>query len=254
MLFTTGACGEPDWEAVLSLTAPRMQDYADAHGYEFKQLWYDDLKPEWLTLFHDPEPFLGGAINQEVRAPFLRWKSDPHFLAPCWLRYAYILQLLDEGYDVIAYLDADVAVLDKSEDFLSLIPSTRWLATPISGPSTDNAGPGGAMMVTRNTDMSRLFWRLVWQGQLWKSHPEWTDGVDFMAMLGYTITAPVHKILTTAYDPFFCEIRNDWFTWYPGKARMIHAAGEGGSGNTAWKIGVLHQIIAEYEGGWGRHE
>jgi hypothetical protein len=241
IIITTGAgSGESDWEELLSLTSPRMEAYADRHGYDFKEFWYTDLNDEWQNVFRNPDRFVSGAVNYEVRKDFIRWRGDRALLAPSWLRYAAVIQLMDT-YDVVVYLDGDVVVCDFSEDFLSTIPEDKWLGSPISGPSADNAGPGGPMIITRS--QAKEFWRRVWDGRLWISNPLWTDGVDMMAELGYTTTAPVHKIIATAYDLLFYEVPRGWLAWHPERGRMVHAAG--GSGNVAVKMQIIRQIIRE---------
>ena len=243
IIITTGAGpGESDWEELLSITSPRMEVYADRHGYDFKEFWYTDLDDAWGWVFSHPDGFVEGAVNYDVRKDFIRWKVDRSLLAPCWLRYAAIMQLM-EDYDVVVYLDGDVVVCDFSEDFLSAMPEDKWLGSPISGPSADNAGPGGPMIITRSNAQAKAFWRRVWDGRLWIPNPLWTDGVDFMAELGYTTSAPVHKVVATVYDPHFYEVPRNWLAWHPERGRMVHAAG--GSGNVGAKMQIIRQIIQE---------
>lgn len=244
IIMTTGCAPGEEWQPVLDISVPRFKKYAALHGYDFQAIWYTDICHDRFPEFHDPGLFDSGAVNYGVRQNFIRWKLDRSMLAPNWLRYAAVIQLLGE-YDLVLYFDSDVVIADFSKDVLADMKEHEWLAAPIVGPSPDNAGPGGPVWASRSRLASKAFWLNVWKGQLWKSHPLWTDGVDFMDMLGYTITPPVHKVRATEYDQFFYEIPRGTVAWYPARGPFIHAAGGAGSGDVAWKIPVMRQIAEE---------
>jgi hypothetical protein len=245
IIFTTGCASGEDWERVLELTTPRFRAYASIHGYEFRTVWYGDIDPVCWPEFDDPVRFSAGAVNVDSRRDFIFWKGNRAKLAPNWLRYAKTLDFLVE-YDLVMYLDADVVIRDMARDIAHDVPEHCWLAAPINGPSPDNAGPGGPLYIARRG--SREFWKRVWLGQAWKGHPSWTDGVDFMQLLGYTITEPVHKQFPSEYDSRFHEVGKEWLSWWPLKARFVHVAGGGGGGNVGWKLPLIQTAVLEAEG------
>ncbi len=245
-LISTSCRVDEAWTAVLDVSFPRFREYAKENGYDFIPIWYDGLSPILEHDFTHPDRFLDGVINYEQRKDFILWKLNRDLLAPNWLRYAWTVQLL-EKYDVVLYLDGDVIVNTK-DDVLDAVPEDSWLACPVNGPSPDNAGPGGPMYLARSGDRSIDFWRRVWNGQLWKTHPSWTDGVDFMALLGYSISEPVHKIRDSEYD--FFTIPHEWMVWrgqgQVEKGKMYHIGG--GNGDPIGKAALMRRIVVEIEG------
>jgi hypothetical protein len=242
VLLTTGCAPDEPWAEVLALTHPRMRSYAERNGYGFLSAWYEHVVDR-SDEFMNPEPFLDGAINQDVRSDFLRWRGDRRLLAPNWIRYAVAEQLLRRGVDLVVYLDGDVVVMDRNVDVADVIPEDRWLAAPINGPSPDNAGPGGPLWAIRRCPEALAFLEANWAGQLWKTHPNWTDGVDFMALLGYTIHEPVHKDRVTEYDAGFFEIPRPWMAWYPNSGNFVHVQAGVQSGNAAGKVGLIRSML-----------
>lgn len=235
---------ETEWKAVLDLTWPRFQRYADCHGYDFRPVWYEDIDQRMFPEFKNPGPFIGDAARRGSRLDFILWKYDRSMLAPNWLRYAAVLQLLDE-YELIVYLDGDVLIAGMETDLAAGIPTEKWLASAICGPSPDNAGPGGPLFVTRSCEAAWSFWLKVWQGKKWITHPEWTDGVDFMDLLGYTVEPPVHKVRASEYDSAFYELPREWVAWgrNPAPAKAYHMGG--GNAEPAGKAGDIARLIRE---------
>ena len=145
-----------------------MQKYAERHEYDFRAIWYDDIDPARFPEFRNPEPFVQGAVNYVRRRDFIRWRLDRSLLAPNWLRYAAVIQLLDE-YDIVVYFDADLVIADFETDIAAGIPSEKWLAAPICGPSPDNAGPGRAdvhhaqLFALARATSTILEWCFLWQ-------------------------------------------------------------------------------------------
>jgi hypothetical protein len=248
VIITTSADPREPWGAVHALTFPRFRKYAELHGYDFKPIWYDDIDHAVFPEFRNPQPFVEGAVNFDVRADFIRWKMDRNLLAPNWLRYAAILQLIDYGeYDVVVYVDGDLVVGDFETDFMTEIPSDKWLIAPINGPDPNNAGPGGPLLATRACAESREFWRKVWFAKKWIMHPWWTDGVDFMDMLGYTINPPIHKERATEYDASWFVLPSEWVVWFGAnpntRGKFYHPGG--GSGRAEEKVGEIERMIRE---------
>ena len=242
VLLTTGCDAAEPWVDLLGLTHPPMRAYAARHGYTFLSAWYEHVIDRAEEFWH-PEGFVDGAVNYDVRADFIRWQGDRSRLAPNWIRYAVAEQLLRRGVDLVVYLDGDVVVVDPSEDVADAIPTDSWLAAPINGPSPDNAGPGGPMWVVRRCPEALEFMQKNWEGRAWVSHPAWTDGVDFMALLGYSVWPTVHKIGPSPYDAGFHALDRSWMAWYPNMGRFVHAAGGGGSGAVGWKLPVVQEIL-----------
>ncbi len=245
ILITTDCDPKEDWEAVLRITVPRFQRYAHRHGYDFKAVWYGDLRAGSWGEFSNPVQFTAGAANYDVRKDFILWKMDRSWLAPNWLRYAMTLQLIDE-YDLIVYMDGDLVIADFEHDVAEGFPEDKFLATCICGPSSDNAGPGGPLYLTRAGYVAKDFWQRVWAGRKWLTHPNWTDGVDFMDLLGYSIMPPVHKIRETEYDSCFHRLPDNWIVWgrHPtASGRFYHVSDT--SGDPAGKAQAIAQLIAE---------
>ncbi len=241
VLLTTGCDPAEPWAEVLALTHPRMRNYATRHGYDFVPAWYRHVIDRAEEFMH-PDAFVEDAINYDLRADFIRWRMDRSRLAPNWIRYAVAEQMLRQGIDLVVYVDGDVVVLDPSDDIADAIPSDRWLASPISGPSRDNAGPGGPLWAVRRCPEALAFLESNWAGGIWKSHPAWTDGVDFMAMLGYSVWPTVRKVGPSPYDAGFCELGHRWMGWYPDMGgRFLHIGG--GNANPAGKADLIRRIV-----------
>jgi hypothetical protein len=246
-LLFTSACDprETEWQRVLELTTPRMKRYAERHGYDFRMAWYGDIDHQRFPEFKNPGPFIGDAAGRGDRLNFILWKYDRSMLAPNWLRYAVTMQALDE-YDLVMYMDGDLLIGDMETDIFQGWQEGTWIASAISGPNPPHdAGPGGPLYLTRGCPEAKAFWLKVWQGRKWITHPEWTDGVDVMDMLGYSITSPVHKIRATEYDSAFAEIPRDWVVWgrEPGPGKGFHMGG--GNADPASKAGAIARIIKE---------
>jgi hypothetical protein len=246
-IITTGCDPSEPWTAVHALTFPRFRRYSEAHGYDFKPIWYGDIDPNVFPEFRAPETFIAGAVNYEVRKDFIRWRMDRILLAPNWLRYAAIIQMLDGEYDVVVYMDSDLVIEDFSVDLLDEVPADRWLACPLNGPSSDNAGPGGPLVATRSCSESRAFWKSVWFGRKWIEHPWWTDGVDFMDLLGFTVSPPIRKERATEYDSIVHYLPFGTVHWFKEpdstRARFYHPTGSG-SGAPERKVEQISRLLA----------
>jgi hypothetical protein len=246
ILITTGCRSDEPWRQVLDISIPRFQKYAERHGYDFSSVWYGGMNVRFDHLFHHPDAFIDGVINYEVRKDFILWNRDRSVLAPNWLRYAWTIQLM-ETYDLVLYLDGDVVIGDFETDVASVLEDGKWMATPINGPSPDNAGPGGPICIVKTCEESKRFWWKMFLGQEWKRHPLWTDGVDLFALLGYTLSEPIHKYRETEYDQYFQVLPSEWMVWYqqnPSKVGNFYHVG-GGNGNPLGKVAVMQRIIQE---------
>ena len=251
VILTTGCDPSEPWTRVHALTFPRFRKYAERHGYDFVSAWYNgdnyQVDAARFPEFYSPDQFTEGARNYEVRKDFIRWSMNRRWLAPNWIRYAAIIQLL-ETYDVVMYLDGDVVIGDFETDAIAGVPEEKWLVAPLNGPSPDNAGPGGPLFIVKSCAEAKAFWTRVWQGRKWISHEWWTDGVDFMDALGYSIEPPIHKVRDTEYDRAFQILPSDWMVWFganPGARGHFYHPG-GGGGRADAKVGEIKRLIAEY--------
>jgi len=229
VLITTGAGQhENEWAQVLDISGPRFKKYAEAHGYDYREIWYDDINAVRFPEFWNPSSFIGKADLQPWRRDWILWKQNRTMLAPNWLRYAACMQLLGE-YGLVLYFDVDTVIADFEHDIADEFPYDMWLAGPVNGPDPTSAGPGGALWMTRACEDSRRFWDAFWHGKLWTHHPLWTDGIDFMAMLGYTTIPQIRKKKRTQYDKGWHTIDPSWNV-YPRehpeqRGKCYHIAG-----------------------------
>lgn|GEM_PF-5261912 len=246
IIITTGCASGEAWQAVLDISVPRFKKYAERHDYDFKAIWYNDIDAKLFPEFWDANRFDVGAINNDQRRDFIRWTRSRNMLAPNWLRYAAVIQLLKQ-YDVVLYFDADCVLADFETDLSKELQGEKWLATPLCSPSPGEAAPG-TLWVTRSCDQSKDFWWKVWCGQLWKVHPLWTDGVDFMDMLGYSTIPPVHKVRATEYDKSFVALSGEWGVYFvqnpQARGKCYHVAG----GLPAISKATLMQTLIEERG------
>ena len=214
LIFTTG-CGpeENEWRNVLNISEPRFQKYADYNGYDFKTIWYEDIDRKRFPEFWDASLFTRGAAEQPNRRDWIRWIGDRSMLAPNWLRYAAVQQFMSD-YSLIVYFDVDCVIDVKAPDIAESFPYDKWLAGVVNGPNADDAAPGGAVWLTRTCSESKEFWLRVWEGKKWISHPLWTDGVDFVNLLGYTTMPPIYKVRHTEYDHAWHTIPSEWSVYF----------------------------------------
>jgi hypothetical protein len=243
LIITTGCDPREQWQEILKISVPRFERYAQRYGYDFKNIWYPDISAVRFPEFWQPTLFIRGAVNYEQRRDFLQWTGGRNLLAPNWLRYAAVQQLLEQ-YDLIVYFDGDCVIVDFETDLASGIPPEKWLSSAICGPSPDNAGPGGPLWITRSCPESKAFWLKVWQGRKWVTHPLWTDGVDFMDLLGYSIMPPVHKERETEYDSAFHRLSDKWAVWDDNpsaEGKCYHIAG---GTSPMEKAGAMRDLIA----------
>jgi len=214
IIMTTGVGPKEElWQKVLDISGPRFQRYADRHGYDFKAVWYDDISRQRFPEFWNAERFIGKATEQPHRRDWIRWTGDRRMLAPNWLRYAAVQQLMNE-YALIVYFDVDCIIADFETDIAEGFPYDKWIAGPINGPNPDDGAPGGAVWLTRTCEQSKQFWRRVWEGKRWTYHPLWTDGVDFVHLLGYTTMPPIRKVRRTEYDHAWHTISSEWSVYF----------------------------------------
>jgi len=243
IIITTRCLPDEPWAEVLAISEPRFSEYAERHGYDFSPVWYGGLNVRFNHVFHHPEAFIEGVINYDLRKDFILWNRDRTMLAPNWLRYAWTIQLL-ETYDLVVYADADLLLVDLRDDIAEGFPGDRWIANSV--PQNENGGgPSGCLYMTRKCPESISFWWKVWLGQLWKVHPMWTDGVDYMDLLGYSVLPPVRKVRSSEYDKVWWNFGECWATYWKEEkiegVKAYHIAG--GNGNPSGKAAKMREIL-----------
>lgn len=221
--------GEPAWFELWQLARERFMDYAAAHGYDFREFWFDDFdEARWPGLFHGRLPV---------------WPFDPAMTSPCWLKIPAIAQSLDR-YDLVVYLDNDCVILEFLKDIADELPADKWLAM-VEGPCGDGKGPNVGVVVTRSLPISRQFWRQAWDIDAWKT-ARWTDNGQIMHLLGYATSPPMRKLRDTEYTPGYCVLDDCWNSLSevgrPAKGARIYHAAWGRSAE--WKLQVMRDAIA----------
>ncbi len=224
---------EGAWWKLYCVTSERMRRYAKRHGYEYRDVFYEDFdRAEWPGLFSGRLPL---------------WPFDPALTSPCWQKIPAVITALRE-YDAVVYLDNDVAVLDFDRDILDDLPSDRWIGMA-EGVTDEGKGPNvGVMAIRRNPDSVRFF-RDAWETDAWR-WAKWTDQGSIMSLLGFTTQPPIVCLGGTEYTPGYHVLGDEWNSWttigapQPG-ARFYHAAwGRDGQ----WKLDVVRAAIASREG------
>ena len=217
--------GEPAWFALWQLARERFMDYADAHGYEFREFWYNDFDAaRWPGVIHGRLPV---------------WPFDTAMTSPCWLKIPAIAQSL-ERYDLVVYLDNDCIILDFLKDIADELPADKWLAMHESA-TPEGCVPNVGVIVTRSVPMAWKFWREAWDIDAWKT-AKWTDNGQVMYLLGYTTCPPVMKVHDTEYTNGYHILSEEWnnCVHHERFCRIFHAA-YGRSGE--WKLQVMREAI-----------
>lgn len=227
---------EGAWWDLYLLTSERMRRYAALHGYEYRDVFYDDFdRAEWPGLFSGRLPV---------------WPFNPQMTSPCWMKIPAI-NVAFRDHDVVVYLDNDVSVLDFDRDILDDLPDGKVIGMPNST-TPEGTGPNIGIVVTRRSEDSMRFWRAAWDIDAWKT-AKWTDNGQVMALLGYSTSPPLVHLGDTEYTPVSQVLGQEWVGFGGGAApgelltswRVFHAAwGRDGQ----WKLDVSRSAIAQREG------
>ena len=231
---------EPAWYELWQLSRERMMIYAERHGYEFNEFWYNDFNPDkYPGLYHGRLPV---------------WPANPAMSSPCWLKIPAISEMIEQ-YDLIVYLDNDCVILDYSKDIADELPADKWLAMA-DVKTQEGCGPNIGVVVTRGNDLSfapdfvpdeaYLFWQDAWASNAWKT-AKWTDNGQVMHLLGYSTQPPLRKLRDTVYTPGYHILGEEWNGYGAGPGvvapgcRIFHAAwGRDGQ----WKLQVMREAAA----------
>ncbi|WP_441234125.1 putative nucleotide-diphospho-sugar transferase [Bradyrhizobium sp. 930_D9_N1_4] len=157
--MTSGLCLLTAYDSVqqplAAFTVPRMQAFAQAHGYECRVVHGDD------------------------------WKRPRG-----WLKVEVIQAALEDDFDFILWMDVDAVVLRNDVDIRTAAVDGADLHMAWHGPDTSEIMAAdfvphfnSGIMLIRTTDWSRAFFTRVWEtGQL--RHP-WFDQATILHALGY---------------------------------------------------------------------
>jgi hypothetical protein len=136
--------------ALLAVTLPSFERFADLHGYEIR-------------------------IPEGDPAPQRRHKH--------WAKIAFMNELLPEC-DVLFWIDSDAAIVDPSVDIADALPRSKFLGLVehhYGGQSVPNTG----VMVVRGGRRGRSFFEEVW-GHTEYLETRWHDNAAVLTMLGYS--------------------------------------------------------------------
>jgi hypothetical protein len=220
---------EGAWWEVYKLSSATFMEYAKAHGYEYRDFFFEDVDAEkWPGIIRGRTP---------------EWPFHPGRTSPCWLKIPIISMML-ERYDAVLYLDNDCVILDYSKDIAEEVPPLKWLAMA-ECTSGDGTGPNCGVSFTRSVPMARNFWRDAWTVDYWMS-ARWTDQSQIFGLLGYRCAVPIEKIHPSQYDSGYHKLGVEWNDWTEAGVshpwtRIYHAAwGPPAAGN---KLGWMQKAL-----------
>ncbi|MCS3727580.1 putative nucleotide-diphospho-sugar transferase [Bradyrhizobium betae] len=142
-------------QPLAAFTVPRMQDLADAHGYQRRSIHGDN------------------------------WKRPRG-----WMKIEVIRAAIEENFDFVLWMDVDAVVLRNDVDVRTAAVDDADLHIAWHGPETSEIMAAdfvphfnSGVMLIRVNDWSRAFFKQVWDtGQL--RHP-WFDQATILHALGY---------------------------------------------------------------------
>ena len=148
-LILTGWRGT-DFARIAAHTLPRMEEYARRHGADFN----------CLNLAHAEIP-------------------------PSWMKVPNIAAALGD-YKRVLWLDADVVIVDPTENIFAALDETAWQAVVEHETECGFVPNCGVWMVTPTMhQILRFIWERMLPGFL--NHPWWEQGA-VMSVMGYAIT------------------------------------------------------------------
>ncbi len=154
--------GSGPHRALLDVTAPALERYADRHGYD---------------------------------AVVLDRKVAPHRPAS-WSKVALLHDLVHD-YDLVCWIDSDALVVDGAPDVADACVPRAFLhlvehALPIG------RVPNCGVMVLRGGATSRRLLLRLWRRVEFVQH-HWWENAALLRLLGYRTTPPVHPVRPSAW-------------------------------------------------------
>jgi hypothetical protein len=209
------------------LAESTFRPYAEKWGYDYKSIWYDNIHVERWP----------GIVSGRTG-----WQSfDNARTRPYFMKIPAVAEML-ESYDVVFYLDTDCLILNDDRDILDSIPADKEIALNDIG-----WGPFSSVSVTRSSEMTRKFWRQVWDFEGWRQC-KWIDNAGVLYHLGYTYdTDPIAHVRETEYWPLFHRIQGDWIAegvqdpGFPDREVMIFHLSHGR--DAQWKVEHMRREV-----------
>jgi nucleotide-diphospho-sugar transferase len=140
------------YKSIASISVPSIRALADAHAYTLRTIERDDCTRR------------GG-----------------------WIKIESIRQVLEEGFDFVLWLDADIYVARQDIDIRNVIRPEIHLHMawhkPAPRPDGDPPHFNTGVMLIRASDWSRQFF-----GRVWETGPlnhRWNDQATILHLLGY---------------------------------------------------------------------
>jgi galactosyl transferase GMA12/MNN10 family len=183
--------GVGDARELLELALPRFTEYAAAHNYEI-------------------------LIAEEIPLP----------RPPSWLKVPAILQAL-QTHDEVLWLDADIAILDTSQDIADEIPAGAWQAL-VAHQTPDGEVPNHGVWFARKPMIPVL--ERIWSMSEYTQHPWWEQAAA-CELLGYNPwQRPMFRSTPTELYDRTCWLGNEWNSHRDDEAehpRFWHASVRG---------------------------
>lgn len=139
---------------LLKLAARTMRPYAERHGYD-------------LHLHTEP-------LDTTRPAPWSKIVA---------------LQRLQDDYDALLWLDADLMVVDGRRDVLEDLPGDRFQALVEHARPDGSAMPNSGVWLLRTGAECRAFLDEVWEQEDLVEH-QWWENAAILRLLGYSLDPP----------------------------------------------------------------
>lgn len=176
---------------LLSVALPSFQAYAARHGYE-------------LLIADMPA-------------------SDR---PPSWLKVAALSSAL-ERFSEVLWLDADVVVVDDSEDIAVAVPASCWQGLAMHAGTSDGEHPNHGVWLVRRSMRATL--RMIWSMTQYLHHPWWEQAAS-LELLGYDPSSrPVRITGPSALRDRTAFLGSEWNCLPSANVahpRFMHAAGQ----------------------------
>jgi hypothetical protein len=192
------------YERLAELTRPGLVCYAARHGYD---------------LYHG-QPVL------------------PADRAPSWAKIRLLQNALDE-YEQVLWLDADVAIVDDTDDLADRVPGWAWQAM-VRHRTPDGEVPNCGVWLVRPP-----MWTVL--EQAWRTgdpNDPWWEQAAMLPLLGYR-GRPCRLEMPTALYRMTCWLGLEWNSHeqcdpHPAP-RFAHAT----CGPLEWRLNVIRDHLAE---------
>jgi hypothetical protein len=100
-----------------------------------------------------------------------------------WAKIGLLERLLEQGHELVLWIDADAAVVRHDEDARSLLPPGRDLGL-VAHRTPEGLVPNTGVLLLRNTGWTRSLLRRVWRQTRYLEH-KWWENAALLHVLGY---------------------------------------------------------------------